>query len=68
MCIPHPDTLSMGKDDVRSYICLQYIPTQAKLVLSVLKAAALLLRSELLSALLFLPFHDIGCEGSRVLK
>jgi len=28
MCVPHPDTLSMGEHDVWSYIGLQHVPAE----------------------------------------
>lgn len=66
MCVPHPDTLSMGEDNVWSYIGLQHIPAEQGVVLQSWTWSQALLQQALFS-LLFLSFNDVFCESSRVL-
>lgn len=66
MCVPHPDTLSMGKHNVWSYIGLQHVPAEQGMAMQSWTRSQTLLQQALFS-LLFLSFNDVFCESSRVL-
>ena len=66
MCIPHPDTLSMGEDNVWSDVGLQHIPAEQGMALQSWTRKHALSQQAVLSSL-FLSFNDVFCKSSRVL-
>lgn len=63
VCIPHPDALSMGEDNVWSHICLQYIPAAQAGFMPCTTCSA---NQRDAASLLFSCYNVLG-ESSRIL-